>query len=44
MFLKVKTEKFNTDYDLEDLIIWGVFDFNRYPAKKLDDQIMGFLL
>ena len=42
-FPKVVTEKYNKDYDLEDMITWGVLDFNRFPAKKLGAQIMGFL-
>lgn len=31
-FQKVETEKFNQDYDLQDILSWGVFDYNRFGS------------
>ena len=38
-----KVDKYNEDYDLQDMIRWGCFDFNRYKAKELGEEIEEFL-
>jgi len=43
-FTEIETEKFNKDYDLEDIISWGVLDVNRYTSQKLNAKIKDFLV
>ena len=31
-FKKVETQKFNKDFDLQDLNTWGVIDYNRFKS------------
>lgn len=32
---EVETEKFGKDYNLEDILSWGVTDYNRFKSENL---------
>ena len=40
---EVETEKFGTDYHLEDILSWGVMDYNRFKSERLTYGIEEFL-